>query len=236
MLLSCRRRSLCTVDEIEPFDWTPEVNLLKGFDPRVGALVEYGRAFRARASARRQMFAQAVIEGSGLPPEDLAARLRDDEEFAALFETALDASARSAHKQKLLLLARVVAQAANDTAAIDDAQLLEATIRDLEPPHVRALAILADYKVEHPDATGVANVIEGMAGLRMRRPEKVTGSSGILRALMGTSDEVGDAVSATLERQGLIWNDPPGFGGWWITEYGHRILDLLRSVDQQTAT
>jgi hypothetical protein len=144
---------------------------------------------------------------------------------------ALDASAQSAHEQKVRLLARVVAQAADDTASLDDAELVAATIRELEPAHVRALAILADYKVHHPDATGIGAVIGGMAGLRTRTPEKASGSSAVLRARMGTANDVADAVSATLERQGLIWNDPPGFGGWWITDYGRRISDLLRGMD-----
>jgi hypothetical protein len=69
-----------------------------------------------------------------------------------------------------------------------------------------------------------------MAGLRTRGPGKVPGSAQTLRALMGVSDDVADAVSATLERQGLVWNDPPGFGGWGITDYGRRILDLLRNT------
>jgi hypothetical protein len=180
------------------------------------------------------MFVSTVIETSGLAAEALAARLRDDEDFASLFETALDAGTRSAYEQKLQLLARVVAQAASDTASIDDAQLVAATIRDLEPPHVRALTVLADYKLEHPDATGVASVIEGMAGLRVRTPGKVTGSSGVLLALMSISKDVADAVSAALERQGLIWNDPPGFGGWGITDYGQRILDHLQNAERRT--
>ena len=39
------------------------------------------------------------------------------------------------------------------------------------------------------------------------------------------------SVSATLERQGLIWNDPPGFVAWGITDYGWRILNLLRNTN-----
>lgn len=220
------------MDEAEPFDWTPEVDLVKGLilPARVQVILDYLDAARERASARSQMFIGAVIEDSGLAGEGLAALLRDDPQFAALFEAALGASARSAHEQKIRLLARVVAQAANDTASVDDAELVAATIRELEPAHVRALAILADYKVHHPDATGAAAVIEGMAGLRTRTPGKASGSSGVLRALMGTANDVSDAVSATLERQGLIWNDPPGFGGWSITDYGRRILELLRTT------
>jgi hypothetical protein len=40
-----------------------------------------------------------------------------------------------------------------------------------------------------------------------------------------------DSVSAALKRQGLIWNDPPGFGAWGITDYGWRILNLPRKAN-----
>jgi hypothetical protein len=204
------------MDEAKPFDWTPEINLFKGLllPARVQVLLDYLDAARERASARSQVFVQTVIDDSGLNGEDLAVRLRDDAQFAALFEAALEAGMRSAHDQKVQLLARVVAQAANDTASIDDAELVASTIREMEPPHVQALAMLADYKLQHPDASGVAAVLEGMAGLRTRGPGKASGSSQVLRALIGASPDVADSASATLERQGLFWNDPPGFGGW----------------------
>lgn len=160
------------MDQAEPFDWTPEVNLVKGLllPARVQLLLDYLDAARKRASARSQVFVHTVIEDSGLDGEDLAARLRDDAEFAALFESALEAAMRSAHDQKVQLLARVVAQAANDTASVNDAELVASTIRELQPPHVRALTILADHKRQHPDATGVAGVIEGMAALSLDPP------------------------------------------------------------------
>jgi hypothetical protein len=220
------------VSEIEPFDWSPEVGLVKGLllPARVQVMLDYLAAARKRAAARSRMFVSEVVENSGLDEGALAARLRDDPGFAALFETALESSAGSAHDIKLRLLAKVVGQAANDTATVDDAELVAATIRELEPAHVRALAVLDEYKGHHPDASGIAAVIEGMAGLRTRRPGRASGSSVVLRTMMGTSDDVADAISATLERQGLIWNDPPGFDAWSITDYGLRILDLLRSV------
>jgi hypothetical protein len=213
------------MDEAEPFDWTPEINLVKGLllPERVQVLLDYLDAARKRASARSQVFVRTVIEDSGLDGEGLAARLRDDAEFAALFEAALEVGMRSAHDRKVQLLARVVAQAANDTATVDDAELVASTIRELEPPHVRALAILGDYKPQNPDASGVAAVLEGMAGLRTRRPGKVSGSSQVLQALMGVSADVADSVSATLEREGLersarlrrmgdqrLWSTDPG--------------------------
>lgn len=90
------------MDEAEPFDWTPEVDLIKGLilPARVQVIPDYLDAARERASARSQMFIGAVIEDSGLAGEGLAALLRDDPQFAALFEAALGASARSAHEQR----------------------------------------------------------------------------------------------------------------------------------------
>jgi hypothetical protein len=180
--------------EADPFDWTPEIDLVKGLvlPARVRVFLDYFDAARKRASARSQVFVHTVIEDSGLDGEDLTARLRDDAEFAALFEGALEAGMRSAHDQKVQLLARVVAQAANDTANVNDAELVASTIRELQPPHVQALTILADHKLQHPDASGAAAVIEGMAGLRTRGPGKATGSAQILRAVMGVADDVAD--------------------------------------------
>jgi hypothetical protein len=96
---------------------------------------------------------------------------------------------RSAHDRKIELLARVVAQTANDTAVVDDAELVASTIRELEPPHIRALAVLGDYKQQNLNTSGVAAVIEGMAGFRTQRPGKVSRSSQVLQARMGVSAE-----------------------------------------------
>ena len=76
------------MDEAEPFDWTPEVDLVKGLilPARVQVILDYLDAANECASARSQMFIGAVIEDSGLAGEGLAALLRDDPQFAALFE------------------------------------------------------------------------------------------------------------------------------------------------------
>jgi hypothetical protein len=226
------RVNMLPADKAEPFDWSPEVDLVKGLvlPARIQVIMDYLDAARERASTRRQMFVGATIKDSGLAGRELAALLRDSPQFASLFESALDASARSVHEQKIRLLAKVVAQAASDTARIDDAELVASTLRELESAHVRALTILADYKARNPDATGTAAVIEGMAGLGTRTLGNASGSAKALHALMDLSEDVSDAVSAALERQGLIWNDPPGFGSWSITDYGHRILELLRAT------
>jgi len=47
---------------------------------------------------------------------------------------------------------------------------------------------------------------------------------------IGITEDAADAISAALERQGLVWNDPPGYGGWGLTAYGRQIVTVLRSV------
>jgi hypothetical protein len=218
------------MEEPDPFSINAEIELIKGLaGPRAAALIDYARAWRDRLSVRRARFAETVIQESGLSPEELINKLVDNEEFASLFEAALDASARSAYEQRLQLLARVVSQAANDIASVDDAQLVAATIRDLHPPHVRALTILGDYREGHPLPPR-----KGGITLRPSNPGGVTGSAKCLVQFLHTSTHVADAISATLERQGLIWNEGPGHEAWDVTDYGLRILDLLRSTDSKT--
>jgi hypothetical protein len=50
---------------------------------------------------------------------------------------------------------------------------------------------------------------------------------------LGADPDAADAISAALERHGLIWNDPPGYGEWGLTSYGHEIVGYLRMVDAE---
>lgn len=212
----------------EPFDWTPEVELVKGISPRLGAVLQYAQAVNERATARRQMFVGELLEDSGLEPDDVIKRLHEDERLSALFETALDTVARSAYESKLLLLARVVAQAIDDKASIDDSILLAATIRELEPPHVRAFIILARNPTWLNDHDQIRAIDAARDGDDAVYP---TASSWLLRNEMNVSDDIADALSGMLERQALIINDAPASCSWTVTEYGHRILGHLRAID-----
>jgi hypothetical protein len=216
------------MSEVEPFDWTPEVELVKGLSPRLGAVLQYTQAVSRRATARRQLLVAAVLEDSELEADDFIKHLHNDERLSALFETALDAASRSAYESKLLLLARVVAQAINDEASIDDSVLMATTIRELDPPHVRALIILARTPTY---LTSTDHIKE----LDARRGDDdavyPTAPSWLLRNEMNVSDDIADALSGMLERQALIVINTPASCAWTVTEYGHRILSHLRAVD-----
>jgi len=215
------------VDVIEPFDWTPEMDLIKGLSPRTGAVLQYVQATRARAAARQRMFVSTVLNESALEADDLAERLQSDARLSALFETALDAAVRSADEAKLLLLARVVAQAAGETASVDDSALIAATVRELEPPHVRALVALAGGK----GMLSLLQVKEIQARSGSVEGTYPTASSWALRCEMRISDEIADALSATLERLGLIANAEAASCSWEITQYGQRLLSHLRNIE-----
>jgi hypothetical protein len=217
------------MSEIEPFDWTPEVELVKGLSPRLGAVLQYAQAVSQRATARRQILVAAVLEDSKLEAGDFIRHLHNDERLSALFETTLDAASRSAYESKLLLLARVVAQAINDKARIDDSVLMAATIRELDPPHVRALLILARTPT-HLTSTDHIKELEAKRG---DGDDAVypTAPSWLLRHEMNVSDDIADALSGVLERQAFIIINTPASCAWTVTDYGHRILSHLRAVD-----
>lgn len=59
------------MSQIEPFDWKPEIELVKGLSPRLGAVLQYVQAASKRSTARRRLFVGAVLEDSNLEPDDV---------------------------------------------------------------------------------------------------------------------------------------------------------------------
>jgi len=141
----------------------------------------------------------------------------------------LEAAGRIVEEDHARALGRVLAQAVDDKAAIDQSQLLAATIRDLEPPHIRALAVLRTVDAERSPETRLEKAIPlaKLNRLRMPRPESTTPAANVLRANVPCSTAVAEALAATLQRHGLIWNDPAGFSQWGITDYGHTLVRTL---------
>jgi hypothetical protein len=93
------------MSEIEPFDWTPEIDLVKGLSPRLGAVLQYAQAVSERTTVRRQMFVGAVLEDSNLATDEVIKHLHNDERLSALFETALEVAARSSYESMPLTVA-----------------------------------------------------------------------------------------------------------------------------------
>jgi len=205
-------------------DYEPEAELLRAFFPRTGAVLAYMNALQERGRRNQAQMLRTAVEESGTQIEDLLRRCTDDEGLAVLLALALEAAARVAGEQAVRALGRVTASALTDDALIDDAQLIAATLRDLAPPHVRALGVLitADAERKEPGA------FERTVRLRIPpAPGSASGVGRVLAARLRCGPDVAEALTATLERHGLVWNDPPGFPGWGITPYGRTVYAYL---------
>ena len=171
---------------------------------------------RRRASAS-QLVGEITTAAGGV--ETLALRLANPE-IEALFIDGFETAMRTSVAAKRRLLAEVIANAVSDDAKVDSSQLYVMALRDLEAPHIRALARLAAIVRE----------------LRPQMPSDVTKKSHF--------------VNIANEKVRLVWNGEPspiqaalvrtgcvqlqrGFleSGYeitqYITEFGFELLDHI---------
>ncbi|WP_272028074.1 hypothetical protein [Kocuria rosea] len=94
---------------------------------------------RRRAAASKLMSEITAVAGG---QENLTLRLANPE-IEALFIDGFETAMRTSITAKQKLLAEVIAQALLDDAKVDASQLYVMALRDLEAPHIRALARLA---------------------------------------------------------------------------------------------
>jgi hypothetical protein len=208
-------------------DLTPEINLAKGLLGRRGfAIIQYIQDFHRR---RSEAYVQEVLAASGMESDDIAGVIGGNEPLAEILGAGWDAAAHTASDYKIRLLANVVAQALTDPVRIDIAQLRLQTFRELEEQHVHGLALLAVADEQRPAPSYMDQMVDASTRYKGPRAGTQTGAS---RALShaGHEPDVADAITAALERQGLVWNDPAGFGAWGLTDYGRHIVRFLRQV------
>lgn len=218
---------------MEP-DLTPEIDLLKGLvGARGAAVVQY---IQDRHRRRQAKYLDEVREGTGLSGEELFHALTGDEELLELLEAGRRASEETADDNKIRRLARVVAQAITDRTKIDGSRLRLQTLRELEEQHVHALAVLADIAERRQQPDPVAAMVQANTRFRGPRRGTQTGAAFVIGQQLGTNADAADAIAAALQRHGLIWNDPPGFGEWGLTSYGREIVGYLRSLDAQDSS
>lgn len=98
----------------------------------------------AKESATNRAVEAAEAIASRVGMEQLRQRLAADDETAMLFTLAVDGAMRTSLESKRRLLARVAATALSDDTMVDDSALIIDALRDLDGPHIRALARLAD--------------------------------------------------------------------------------------------
>ena len=146
--------------------------------PYVGspALVVLDEVLTRRRAAAAKLMSEITATAGG--QENLALRLANSE-IEALFIDGFDTAMRTGVAAKQRLLAEVIANALLDDAKVDSSQLYVMALRDLEAPHIRALARLADIVRE----------------LRPQMPKEITKRSHF--------------VTIADEKVRLVWNREP---------------------------
>jgi hypothetical protein len=199
-----------------------------GADPLTSAIAGTGiglaYALDQATGRRREQRLGRLIEDVAAQvggPDQLAAKVLDTDETAELTRRILEAAARTTLEDKLRALGRVLANALNGIDTIDDALILADALRDVEAPHIRALALIDNWGKPNPPQTP---------------PMQVTRSGmpiGQLRGQLRGKDGALEAVTATLERHGLIRDiaigQGTGFGDvrYLVTQVGTSLLEQL---------
>ena len=223
-------------EDLVPEGVNPELKLvLRLFGgTRGGALATY---LEDRAKARAE---QAVTWAEDLAVSvelggvvELLDRVGTDPRLDQAFARALDAVALAQFEAKADALASVLRAGIADDALVDETWLMVDTISRLEPPHVKALAVLA--APEDGSLTIASRKQEYPIPQNVRRPE-------MLKRLPAAPLLV-DRIMQTLEAEGLAigkgggrWkiyddgqtrNATSGPTEWCATHYGLRIHDHL---------
>lgn len=107
------------------------------------ALAGLGENIKQAHRRRIRRLWQAGCAESGLEPETLGERLARDEPALSLTAETVEAAIRTAVPEKIGALGRVLANAAHDTAKVDEELLVVRALAQIEAPHISLLALLA---------------------------------------------------------------------------------------------
>jgi hypothetical protein len=181
------------------------------------AAAEYAAAWDARLTRRASEVVNGALEVSGLSPEDLLGRVRQDEQLSVLFAMTVDAAQRSYTGEKVRALAMALGAALDDSAMIDEEQLIVAALSQLEAVHVRALRTLVD--VEEQEGEPPESVIQALGSMQV--------GEDAAHALVGVLVSCG-AVRVGTPGQ-VAWGNI-GQTVWEVTPFGERLLGYLSAA------
>ena len=216
-------------DSRRRLDFTPEIELFKGLvGSRGAAVIKYIQDCHRR---RQQLYFDAVQEDSGLEPEEIAGRIVEDERLCDLLVAGAEASVRTAEEFHIRLLARVVAEALTDPAKLDASELRLQSLREMTSQQIGALAVLAALDAKRSQIDSADAMAEANAVAKGPQPVRRTGAMMELCRHFDVGYDMAEALTAALVRHGLIYNDPPGFEDWGLTEYGRSVVGYLSGID-----
>jgi len=99
---------------------------------------------RRAASDRAERTVEQGAEAAGLTANQFAVWAESDPRHAALVVAAVEAAARTATEDNVRVLARVLAEGAQDDARVDEDTLLAQVLGRLRPSHVQVLRFLVE--------------------------------------------------------------------------------------------
>ena len=108
--------------------------------------MQFRREMYDRRIERASEALEVAADISGLTPEDLLERVRSDEKRTDLMDLTLGAAARTSSQEKLRALGKVLAAGitADNETKVDATFVLERIVAEMDPPHIRALAFIAE--------------------------------------------------------------------------------------------
>lgn len=178
--------------------------------------------------------ATTLREITDLTGEDhLISRLGSDSELEALFIEGVEAAVRTGLEAKRRLLSRVVAQAVNDEARVDERALLVLALRDLEAPSIRALQRIRVVEDEAATEVSSALAIEPPELQDGDTPERYHERHVALRVMSVVWREPAPVLAA-LMRTGVLEQAEEAYGSLSrarkISAFGRQLLNDLRGV------
>jgi hypothetical protein len=185
--------------------------------PKVGEEIAQLRVdlYQRRVSRAKEAI-DISLDATQLEPEEFLRRIREDEALLALFNLSIDAAMRSRVANKRKAIGEALGSALNDTAILDESELIIKALDDLDVPHIRLLFQIGSF-----------------AGENAENSEEVP-AVGLLSMELFRRNTVVDTVVAALMRHGLIEQIPPhrgqephqkkyrltGFGGAVLMDLG----------------
>ena len=176
---------------------------------------------------RVQRFADEAETAAGTQMEELIQQAAADARTLEMLARSVEAASRSLDDQKIDLLARIFVNTVHDPAKVDEANILIEALRQIEAPHLRVLAVLAEpgpHLVPGRATEDRPRTPENMARIPAWRIED------ILSADPGLSGAF-DALIAKLNALGLVYDEGSGRLDyeplWFLTPFGRACVRYL---------
>ncbi|MEU4191367.1 hypothetical protein AB0E69_05680 [Kribbella sp. NPDC026611] len=175
-------------------------------------------AYDKQAAENAARVAQLGAEFAGVTPVDLGSWSAESPRRQALLANVVDAAWRFADEEKIVGLARLLADGIRDDARIDTDRLFVVALRDFEPAHIQVLRHMAIGGNPHdqPPARPVG------------APQEWA-TEHVREALPWLAEGL-DYLLATLDGSGCIATGTSRYGTspWWlVTPFGHGLLKFL---------